>query len=82
MDLAFFGGSLFFLFLAALHYLLFLVYQNPVVPKVARYTLYLAFVCQILFSRPGCPRGGSLSGPTCMSPWSSSPGASCWPISW
>ena len=49
MDIVFFSASTFFLFLATLHYLLFLVYRNPVVPRVARYSLYLAFVAQTAF---------------------------------
>ncbi|UCF30350.1 MAG: c-type cytochrome biogenesis protein CcsB [bacterium] len=58
MDLAFFSGALLFLFLATLHYLLYLVYQNPVVPRVARYALYLAFVCQTLFFSTRLVKGG------------------------
>jgi cytochrome c-type biogenesis protein CcsB len=49
MDLVLFGASLFFLFIATLHYLLFLVYQNDLVSKVARASLWLAFAGQTLF---------------------------------
>jgi cytochrome c-type biogenesis protein CcsB len=49
MDIVFFSASLFFLFLSTLHYLLFLVYRNPVVPRVARFTLYLTFAFQLGF---------------------------------
>jgi cytochrome c-type biogenesis protein CcsB len=49
MDIVFFSASTFFLFLATLHYLLFLVYRNPVVPRVARFSLYLTFAAQIVF---------------------------------
>jgi ABC-type transport system involved in cytochrome c biogenesis permease subunit len=44
-----FSASLFFLFLATLHYLLYLVYRNPIVPRVARFTLYLTFAAQLGF---------------------------------
>ena len=49
MDIVFFSASLFFLFLATVHYLLFLVYRNPVVPRVARFALYLTFAAQLGF---------------------------------
>jgi cytochrome c-type biogenesis protein CcsB len=49
MDIVFFSASLFFLFLATIHYLLFLVYRNPVVPRVARFGLYLTFAAQLGF---------------------------------
>ena len=47
MDIIFFSASLIFLSLATLHYLLFLVYRNPMVPRVARYSLYLTFASQL-----------------------------------
>ncbi len=49
MDLVLFGVSLFFLFIATLHYLLFLVYQNDLVSRVARGSLWAAFAGQTLF---------------------------------
>ena len=65
MEIVFFSASVFFLFLATLHYLLFLVYRNPVVPRVARFSLYLAFTVQIVFFAArfmggGIPLGTSL----------------------
>ena len=65
MEIVFFLASAFFLFLATLHYLLFLVYRNPVVPRVARFALYLTFIAQIAFfvarfMRGGIPFGTSL----------------------
>ncbi|MFV1956455.1 MAG: c-type cytochrome biogenesis protein CcsB [bacterium] len=62
MDLVFFIGALVFLFIATLHYLLFLVYQNPVVPRVARYSLYLVLVLQIAFFVVRFGRGSSILG--------------------
>jgi cytochrome c-type biogenesis protein CcsB len=58
MDLVFFIGALIFLFIATLHYLLFLIYQNPLVPKVARYSLYLALVLQVSFFAARLFQGG------------------------
>ncbi|MEE8319506.1 MAG: c-type cytochrome biogenesis protein CcsB [bacterium] len=58
MDLVFFFGALLFLLIATIHYLLFLVYQNPVVPKVARYSLYFAFGLQVAFFAARFSRGG------------------------
>ena len=58
IDVVFFGGALFFLFIASLHYLLFLVYQNPVVPRVARYSLYLTLAAQTGFFVDRFIRGG------------------------
>ena len=58
MDLVFFGIGLFFLFIAPLHYLLFLVYQNPLVPRVARYSLYLTFISQVAFLGTRFAKGG------------------------
>ena len=49
MDIIFFSASLLFLFIATLHYLLFLVYRNPIVPRVARFSLYLTFAAQLGF---------------------------------
>jgi ABC-type transport system involved in cytochrome c biogenesis permease subunit len=49
MDIIFFSASLFFLFLATLHYLLYLVYRNPIVPRVARFALYLTLAAQLGF---------------------------------
>ncbi|MBN2719990.1 MAG: c-type cytochrome biogenesis protein CcsB [Proteobacteria bacterium] len=46
MEFIFFSASLFLLFVATLHYLLFLVYRNPVVPRVARFSLFLALAAQ------------------------------------
>ncbi len=65
MEIVFFSASAFFLFLATLHYLLFLVYRNPVVPRVARFSLFLAFTVQIAFfvarfMGGGIPLGTSL----------------------
>jgi cytochrome c-type biogenesis protein CcsB len=58
MDIVFFSASTFFLFLATLHYLLFLVYRNPVVPRVARFSLYLTFTAQIAFFAARSIQGG------------------------
>jgi cytochrome c-type biogenesis protein CcsB len=58
MDLVFFAGSLFFLFISTLHYLLYLVYQNPVVPRVARYSLYLTLAAQTCFFAARFAKGG------------------------
>ena len=65
MDVFFFGASLFFLFIASLHYLLFLVYQNPVVPRVARYSLYVSLASQTgffitRFTMGGVPLGTNM----------------------
>ena len=65
MEIVFFSASAFFLFLATLHYLLFLVYRNPVVPRVARFALYLTVTAQIAFfvtrfMNGGIPFGTSL----------------------
>ncbi|GBE14519.1 cytochrome c biogenesis protein CcsA [bacterium BMS3Abin14] len=65
MDAVLFGVALFFLFIAFLHYLLFLVYQNPVVPRVARYSLYLTLAAQTgifidRFARGGVPLGTNM----------------------
>ncbi|UCG37778.1 MAG: c-type cytochrome biogenesis protein CcsB [bacterium] len=49
MDIVFFSVSALFLFVATIHYLLYLIYRNPLVPRVARYTLYLTFVAQVGF---------------------------------
>jgi cytochrome c-type biogenesis protein CcsB len=49
MDLVLFGVSLFFLFLATLHYLLYLVYQHELVSRVARASLWAALAGQTLF---------------------------------
>lgn len=47
MDIIFFSAALIFLFLSTLHYLLYLVYRNPMVPRVARFSLYLTFIAQL-----------------------------------
>lgn len=47
MDIIFFAAALIFLFLSTLHYLLYLVYRNPMVPRVARFSLYLTFIAQL-----------------------------------
>ncbi len=65
MDLVFFFGALVFLLLSTIHYLLYLVYQNPMVPRVARYSLYFAFGLQVAFfvarfSRGGIPLGTNM----------------------
>ncbi len=49
MDLLLFGVSLTCLFVAALHYLLFLAFQNEVLAKVARWGLWGALGGQALF---------------------------------
>ena len=58
MDIIFFSASLLFLSLATLHYLLFLVYRNPIVPRVARYSLYLTFAAQTGFFLSRYFKGG------------------------
>jgi cytochrome c-type biogenesis protein CcsB len=65
MDIIFFSAALFFLFIATLHYLLFLVYRNPLVPRVARFSLYLTFAAQlgffiIRFVKGGIPFGTNM----------------------
>jgi cytochrome c-type biogenesis protein CcsB len=58
MDIVFFSAALLFLFIATLHYLLFLVYRNPVVPRVARFSLYLTFAAQLAFFITRFVKGG------------------------
>ena len=58
MDIVFFSASLFFLFIATLHYLLFLVYRSPVVPRVARFALYLTLASQLGFLLSRFIKGG------------------------
>ena len=65
MELFFFSASLLFLFLATLHFLLFLVYRNTVVPRVARFFLFLVLVAQggfflARFMGGGVPLGTNL----------------------
>jgi len=58
MDLVFFTGATIFLFIATLHYLLYLVYQNPMVPRVARVALYVTCLLQFLFFGTRMMKGG------------------------
>lgn len=64
MDIVFFSASALFLFIATIHYLLFLIYRNPVVPGVARLFLVLTFTAQVAFFITRFARGGIPLGTT------------------